>query len=77
MQALVGVLGCVDAHYFHLVKLMQSVQSAHVFSIATGFAAEAGRVGAALDRQALLIENDVSEDVGYRYLGSRNQIQIV
>ena len=40
-------------------------------------AKEAGRVGAALDRQALLIENDVSEDVGYRYLGSRNQIQIV
>ena len=42
LQTLVGVGGLVNANNLYLVKLVQSVQSAHVFAIAAGFATEAG-----------------------------------
>ena len=56
---------------------MQAVQSAYIFSIATGLATEALSVGAILNRQLLFIENHIAIDIGDRHLSGRNKIEIV
>ena len=67
----------VDAYNLHLVELVQAVQATNVLAIATSLTTEAGRVSAALDREILLIEDNVAEDVGYRNLGCRDEEEVV
>ena len=67
----------VDAHYLHFVKLVQTVESAHILTVTSGFAAEAGRIGTTLDGEFFLVEYLVAENVGYRHLGSRYEVEIV
>ena len=61
--ALGTVLGRVDAHDFYLRELVQAVQAAHVLAVGASLAAEALRVGAVLDGQVGLAEDDVAVDV--------------
>ena len=56
---------------------MQAVQSAHILTIRAGLATEALRVGAVLDGQLLLVENDVAVDVGHGHLSRRNQVEVI
>ena len=74
---LIAMLGSVDAHNLNLRELVQTVESAHVLSVAAGFAAEALSVGTVLDRQLFLVENHVAVDISHRHLGSRDKIEIV
>ena len=71
------MLGLVDTHDFHLVKLVQAVESPYVLAIGTSLAAEAGRVSAALDRQLLLVQYLVAEDVGDGHLRRGYQVEVV
>ena len=77
LERLVRVLRGVDAYDLHLVELMQAVQAAHVLAVRAGLAAEAGRVGAALDGQVLLVEDHVAVDVGDRHLSRRDEVEVV
>ena len=71
------MFGCVDTYDLYFGELVQAVQSAHVLAVRTCFAAEALGVGAVLDRQLRLVENNVAIEVGYRHFGGRNQIEVV
>jgi len=77
VQALVRVTWLVDAYNLYLVKLVQAVQATNVLAVATSLTTEAGRVSAALDREVLLVEDNIAEDVGYRNLGSRDEEEVV
>ncbi len=77
MPGSVRMLRRIDAHNLDLVELVQAVESAHVLTVAAGLTTETGGVGATLDRQVLLVENLVAEDVGHRYLSRRNEVEVV
>ena len=77
VQALVRVTWLVDAYNLYLVKLVQTVQATNVLAVATSLTTEAGRVSAALDREILLVEDNIAEDVGYRNLGCRDEEEVV
>ena len=74
---LFGVFRFVNANQFHFRELMQTVQSAHIFSIRAGFATETLRIGAVLDRQLLFIEDNITVDISNRDFGCRDQIKII
>ncbi len=56
---------------------MQTVESAHVFAVCAGFAAEAGRIGGILDGKVLLIDNDIAVEVRDGNFGGRDKVQVV
>ena len=56
---------------------MQTVQSAHILTVRTGLATEALCVGAVLDGQLLLVEDDVTVDVGDGHLSGRNEVEVI
>ena len=67
----------LDANQLHLVKLVQAVESPHVLSVAPRLPTEAGGVGAHTDRQALLLDDLVAEDIGHRYLRRRDEVKVI
>ena len=67
----------VDAYNLYLVKLMQTVQTTNILTVAASLAAETSRVSTTLDRQILLVEDHIAEDVGDRNLSSRDEEQVV
>lgn len=71
------VLRRVDTDDLDLVKLMETVETAHVLAIAAGLATEAGGVGAALDGEFVLLDDLVAEEVGHRHLGGGDQVEVV
>ena len=71
------MLGLVDAHNLNLRELVQTVQSAHVLAIRASLAAETLGVGAVLDGQILLVENNVAVDVRHGHLGRGDEIEVV
>ena len=77
LVALGRVLGSVNAHDLHLGELVQTVQSAHVLAVRTGFATEALGVGTVLDGQFLLVQDDIAVDVRYGHLCRGNQVEVV
>ena len=77
VQCLVALLGQAQLYDLDLVELVQTVQTAYVFTIRAGFAAEAGGVGGHFDREILFVEDDIPIDVRYGNFGRRNQIEVV
>lgn len=77
VQALVRVTWFVNTYNFYLVKLVQAVQTTHVLTIATCLTTEASRVSTTLDREILLVEDNIAEDVGYRNLGSWDEEEVI
>ena len=75
--AFAGVFGRVDADDFYLGKFVQAVQSSHVLAVRACFAAEALGVGAVLDGEVFLVEDDVAVDVGDWHLGGRDEVEVV
>ena len=71
------VLRRVDADDLDLVKLVETVETAHVLAIAAGLATEAGGIGAALDGKLVLLDDLVAEEVGHRHLGGGDQVEVV
>ena len=67
----------VNSYDFYLVELMQTVKSAHILTIRTSLSAEACRISTTLDRQVFLVENNISEDICHRYLGSRDEVKVI
>ena len=67
----------VDAYNLYLVKLMQTVQTTNILTVAASLAAETSRVSATLDRQIFLVEYLVAEDVCYWHLGCRDKVEVV
>ena len=56
---------------------MQTVQSAHILSVATCLSAEALCISAVLDGQILLVENHITVDIRYGHLCSGNQVEVI
>ena len=77
VQHLIGILGFLHTHNLHLVKLMQTVQAAHVLAVGTGLATETGRIGAVLYGQILFLQDAVAVEVGDGHFGGGNHIEIV
>ncbi len=73
----VAVLGFLDAHDFHLIELVETVEAAHVLAVAAGFATEACRVGAVLDGELVAGDDDVTVEVGDRYFGGGDEVEAV
>ena len=71
------MLRFVDAHNLHLVKLMQTVQSAHILAVRASLATKASGISAILYGQVLLVKYYVAEDICHRDFGRRNKIEIV
>ena len=71
------MLRLVDAHNLHLVKLVQTVQSAHILAVRACLAAETSRISAILYGQVLLVKYYVAEDVCHRNFGRRNEVEVV
>ena len=71
------MLRLVDAYDLDLRELVQTVQSAHVLTVATSLSAETLGVGAVLDGQLLLVENHVAIDIRHRHLSRWNQIEVI
>lgn len=72
-----GVFGRVDAHELYFGELVKAVEPAHVFAVAAGFAAEALGVGAILDGEVALAEDDVAVDVGDGHFGGGDEVEVV
>ena len=73
----VGVFRLFDAHDFHLVELVQAVQSPHILAITAGFAAEASAIGTIFFRQCVARYNHIAVDVGNGHFGSGNQVEVI
>ena len=58
-------------------KFVQAIQSANVLTIATGFAAEALRVGTIFNGQLTFFENHVAIDIGDGDFCGRDEVKIV
>ena len=77
VKRLVRMLRLVDAYNLNLVKLVQTVKSADIFSIRTGLTTETSRICTILYRKILLVKYHVTEYIGYRHLGRRYKIKVV
>src|SRR5574344_142780 len=77
IQRSIRMFGSVYAYYLNLVKLMQTVQSAYILSVRTGFTTETCGISTTLDRQIFFVENLITEDICYRYLCCRNKEKVV
>ena len=71
------MVGVLDANQLHLVKLVQAVEPPHVLAVAPRLATEAGGVGAHANRQALLLDDLVAEDIGHRHLCRRDEVKVI
>ena len=56
---------------------MQTIQTAYILTIRTCLATEALGVCTVLDGEFLLVNNNITVDVGHWHLGGRNQIEVV
>ena len=77
VERLIGAVGQRELDDFHLVELVQTVQTAHVLAVGACLAAEAGGVGGHLDREVLLVENHVAVDVRHGHFGRWNHVEVV
>ena len=77
LQGGVGALRLLDAHDLDLVELMQTVQTSHVLAVRTGLTTEARSVGGHLLREVVVTKDDISEYVGDRNLGCRDEIEVI
>ncbi len=66
-----------EVNHFHLVELVQAEKTAGVLTVATGFAAEAGRVGADALRKFRFRNHFAGVEVGQRHFCSRDEEQVV
>ena len=71
------MLGLVNAYKLHLVELMEAVQTSYVLAVRTCLTTETSRVSTSLNRKLLLIEDNVTEDVCYGHLSSRDEVEVV
>ena len=66
-----------SAHQLYLAEFVQAVQAAHVLAIRACLAAEALGVGAVLDGEVFLVEDDVAVDVRHGHLGGGDEVEVV
>ena len=71
------MFGSVDTYDLNLRELVQTVQATHILAIGTSFATEALGVGAVLDGEVLLVDDDITIDVGDGHFGGWDEIEIV
>ena len=76
-MALLRVFRLIDSNDLDLRELVQTVQSAHVLAIRAGLPTEALCIGAVLDGQILLVEDNVAVDICHGHLGRGDQIEVV
>ncbi len=65
-----------DLHELHLVELVVPEHAARVLAVCTGLAPEAGRVTDKFQRQGFERDDLVAHDIGQRYFGGRNEIEL-
>ena len=73
----IAVFRLLESDDFHLVELVQAIESAHVLAIGTGFTTEAGGVATELDGQLIGLQQVAAEEVGQGNLRRRDQVEIV
>ena len=56
---------------------MKTVQTTNILAVRACFATETLCIGTILDRQLGFVQNNVTVNIRHRYLGSRNQVEIV
>ena len=71
---LFGMFRLVNAYQFYFGKFVQTIQTAHIFTVRSGFATETLRVSAVFDRKLFLFQNHVAIDICYRYFSCWNEI---
>lgn len=76
LQRLVGLGRIDDPHHFHLVELVLADHAAGVAAGGAGLAAKARGMGDELQRQLPGVEDLAGHDVGQRYLGGGDQVEI-
>ena len=64
-------------YYFHLIELMQTVESAYMGAIASGLPAETWGVSGISDREFCFFQNDVPEKIRHRDFCRGNQVEVV
>src|SRR5439155_20011636 len=65
-----------DLHQFHLVELVVADHAARVLAVCASLAPEAGRVTDEFQRQGFELDDLVAHDIGQRYLGGRNEVEL-
>ena len=77
VESRIAILGFLHTYDFHLVELVQTVESANVLSVRACLTTEARGVCRQPLRDFILLEDNVSEDISYRNLCGRHHIEIV
>lgn len=77
LMRLLGVFGGIDTHDLNFGEFMQAIQSAHILTITACLTTEALRIGTILNRQILLLKDDIAIDIGNGNLGRRDEIEII
>ena len=62
---------------FYFIKLVNTIQSANIFAITSGFSSKAGSICGHLYGQISFFYNFIPVNICYRYFGSRNQIKSI
>ena len=73
----IRIFGLLDTYDLDLVELVQTVEAAYVLAVRSGLAAEAGRLGAVLDRKLVGRQDHVAVEVSDRHLGGGDQVEVV
>ena len=76
-QLVVAGPGFDELDHLHLVELVHADKSPRVLAVASGLAAETGRVGGEVDRQIAAVQYFFAVKVGHRHLGGGDKEEIV
>ena len=74
IQGLVRVVGVLQAHNFHFVKLVQTVQTTDVCPITARLTSEARSVACVFDREITFCQDIASVQVGHRHFSRWDKV---
>src|SRR5690606_16974966 len=74
---LIGYIWVNDLHDFHIVELVDAVQSADIGTVSAGLPAETGSIRGVFDGERFFRNDGIPVEVGNRYFGRGGQVQVV
>ena len=77
VESLIRVLRQCELHDLNLIELVQTVKTANILTIRACLTTEARGISCELYRELLLVEDYIAIDIGYRHLGSWNEVEVV
>ena len=77
VEPFVGAIGVFHDHHFHLVKLVQAIQTTDIFAVGTRFPSETRRVGGVPLGQILFLEDVAPVKIGHGYFRGGYAVEIV